>query len=66
MGNEPISDRRLYFTADKSQLVEEGDPRGAFLACAAGDPIPDPPKEEKAAPQSKNKAADKSPNKGQK
>ncbi len=27
-------DRRLYTTADRSQLVEEGDPRAAFLWAA--------------------------------
>ena len=32
--------RRLWYTADKSALVEEGDPRAAILAAAPGDPVP--------------------------
>lgn len=36
-----LAKRRLYLTADKSQLVAEGDPRAAFLYAAAGDEIPD-------------------------
>ncbi|HEY5275073.1 MAG TPA: hypothetical protein VIK38_00805 [Coriobacteriia bacterium] len=31
----------VYWTADRSALVEEGDVRAAFLAYAAADPIPD-------------------------
>ena len=31
-----VADRRLYLTADKTRLVEEGDPRGAFLYCSPG------------------------------
>jgi hypothetical protein len=30
------ADRRLYVTADRSEIVEENDPRSAFLLCAAG------------------------------
>lgn len=30
------ADRRLYVTADRSQVVEEGDPRGAFLLIGEG------------------------------
>jgi hypothetical protein len=30
------ADRRLYVTADKSECVEESDPRGAFLLAAPG------------------------------
>lgn len=30
----------LYWTADRSELVEEGDVRAAFLAYAPADPIP--------------------------
>lgn len=30
------ADRRLYVTADRSEIVEESDPRSAFLLCAAG------------------------------
>jgi hypothetical protein len=36
-----IADRRLWFTADKTELVEDGDPRAAFLAAIPGRPIPD-------------------------
>lgn len=32
---------RVFWTADRSALVEEGDARAASLAYAAGDPIPD-------------------------
>lgn len=31
---------RLFLTADKSRLVEEGDPAAAFLFCAPGHEIP--------------------------
>ena len=31
-----VADRRLYLTADKTRLVEEGDPAGAFLYCSPG------------------------------
>lgn len=31
-----IVDRRLYLTRDRNSLVEEGDPRAAFLYCAPG------------------------------
>lgn len=34
-----ISDRRLWLTADKGALVEDGDPRAAFLWAGAGSPI---------------------------
>lgn len=30
------ADRRLYVTAEKDQVVEEGDPRGAYLLYAVG------------------------------
>lgn len=73
VSNRPIADRRLYFTADRSALVEEGDTRGAFLACAPGDPIPElagekaaPKAEDKAAEPAENKAAAPAPNKGKK
>lgn len=32
---------RLFITADKTRLVREGDPKGAFLYAAPGDEIPD-------------------------
>ena len=31
-----VADRRLYLNADKSAVVEEGDPAGAFLLVPAG------------------------------
>lgn len=31
-----IADRRLYLTADKTRLVEEGSPEAAFLYCTPG------------------------------
>lgn len=33
------ADRRLWLTADKSRLVEEGDPAAAFLFAPAGGEI---------------------------
>jgi hypothetical protein len=36
-----LCDKRLYQTADRRRLVEEGDPDAAFLFCALGDEIPD-------------------------
>lgn len=35
------ADRRLYLTADRQRLVEEGDPLGATLYVAAGDEMSD-------------------------
>ena len=32
-----IADRRLYLTADRKTLVEEGDPSAAFLFVKKGD-----------------------------
>jgi enoyl-CoA hydratase/carnithine racemase len=34
------ADRRLYHTADKSRVVEEGDPEAAFLYLAEGQSAP--------------------------
>src|SRR5215210_4354171 len=31
-----IASRRLWLTADKSRIVEDGDPAAAFLLCGAG------------------------------
>lgn len=33
------ADRRLYVTADRSEIVEEGDPRGAWLLAGVGSQI---------------------------
>ena len=35
-GNKMIADRRFYVNADRSKVVEEGDPEAAFLFCALG------------------------------
>jgi hypothetical protein len=35
------ADRNLYHNADKSKVVEEGDPEAAFLAIAEGQEVPD-------------------------
>jgi len=35
-----VADRRLYLTADRSRIVEEGDPAAAFLLVAAGRDVP--------------------------
>lgn len=34
-----VADRRLYLTADKSEIVEHGDPRSAFLLAGEGSEI---------------------------
>lgn len=34
-----VSDRRLYVTADRGRVVEEGDPAAAFLLASAGGEI---------------------------
>ena len=36
-----IADRRLYLTADRSQVVEDGDARAAFLFVTPGKEISD-------------------------
>jgi hypothetical protein len=35
------ADRRLWETADRSRVVEDGDPEAAFLLCIPGDEIPE-------------------------
>jgi hypothetical protein len=35
-----IADRRLYLNADKSRIVEDGDPTAAFLLATPGTTIP--------------------------
>lgn len=68
-----ISDRRLYLTADKSKVVEEGDLEARFLYATEGTRIPAADairfglvKSEKAAPKSEDKAAPKSADKAKK
>lgn len=36
-----IADRRLWWNADKSRVVEDGSQEAAFLACAPGDELND-------------------------
>ena len=40
MGNY-IADRRLWLTADREGVVEDGDPRAAFLLASEGTEVPD-------------------------
>jgi hypothetical protein len=37
-----VAKQRLYHTADRSRLVEEGDPEAAFLAVTAGEVLSEP------------------------
>lgn len=39
--NMLTADRRLWLTADNETIVEEGDPKAAFLLCGAGQVIPE-------------------------
>jgi hypothetical protein len=34
-----VADRRLWLTADRKRIVEDGDPRAAFLFAAPGEEI---------------------------
>ena len=68
-----IADRRLYLTADRQFVVEEGDPDAAFLYAAIGHRIPIEfaeqhglVKKPKAKRKSSNKALPKSKNKSKK
>lgn len=55
-------DRTLWLTADKSKVVEDGDPKAAFLLGTAGKDVPDSEAERlgltetKAAPAEKQAA----------
>ena len=40
MGNY-IADRKLWLTSDREQVVEDGDPRSAFLFATEGTEVPD-------------------------
>ena len=57
----------LYWTADRSELVEEGDVRAAFLAYAPYDPVPPEMEERMGGKPSKQTPADRrlAENKGQ-
>ena len=35
-----VADRRLFLTADESQMVEDGDPAGRFLLVGVGGTVP--------------------------
>lgn len=37
----PTADRKLWLTADKETLVEDGDPKAAFLFASEGDEVSD-------------------------
>lgn len=55
------SDRRIWLTADKSKVVEDGDPAAAFLLVGEGGQLSDEEAEqygltEKAKPAQPNKA----------
>jgi hypothetical protein len=39
MPSKFVTDRKLWLTADKSEVVEDGDPRAAFLLASAGKEI---------------------------
>lgn len=70
-GDFHIADRRLYLTADKSEIVEHGDLKATTLYAVAGDRIPEKeaaryglvkakaaePAEDKSAPKSADKGA---------
>lgn len=67
-----IADRRLYLTADKSEVVEEGDARAAFLFVTPGKEISAADAERyglsetKAAPKAEDKQAPAPANKARK
>ncbi len=55
-------DRRLWLTADKERVVEDGDPAAAFLFASEGDEISDEDAKQygvkaKAAPANKAQSA---------
>ena len=50
-------DRKLWLTADKDDIVEDGDDRAAFLLGLAGDEIPDDEAERLGLTGSKKEAA---------
>lgn len=71
------ADRKLYLTADRERVVEEGDPEAAFLLAAPGKEISDadaekyglkpaPAAEEKEAAPADNKQAAAPANKARK
>lgn len=74
-GKHFIADRRLYLTANRQRVVEEGDPDAAFLYAAPGHKIPaemvekhglENTEDEKPGTVPPKKAAKKSANKAKK
>lgn len=54
-----IADRRIWLTEDRSQVVEEGDEKAAFLLAGEGDEVPEEEAERlglKALPTSNKEA----------
>lgn len=51
-----VAKERLYFNADKTKLLKEGDEDARILACAPGDEIPEV---DKAAVKQADTAANK-------
>lgn len=41
MAEKVFADRRVFLDATKSKLVEDGDPKAAFLLAAEGAAVPD-------------------------
>lgn len=54
---DKLATERLYWNADRTELVSEGDPDAAFLAAGVGQPVPDAPT--KAKSKRGRKPADK-------
>lgn len=60
-----IADRRIFWDREKQELVEEGDPKAAFLYCAPFDRVPlDFAEKHNLVPEPKSKP--KAPNKEKK
>lgn len=53
-----IADRRLWLTADRERVVEEGDPEAAFLFATPGKEISDADAEKYGLKPAKAKAAE--------
>lgn len=64
-----VTDRRLWLSADKSKVVEDGDPEAAFLLASAGKELDEAtvkryglkPPADKQVERSANKAAGRQP-----
>lgn len=74
MAGSWVADRRLWLTAERDRLVEDGDPAAAFLFCAPGQPVAmeearrfglvDPKPKAKAVEKPEDKAASPPADKG--